>query len=662
MRSVRPSGPSATTAVAAPLAGDAEWLLGDGAGGYACGSADDLPRRRYHGLWIARPVGDSRRRAVVSGLDERVVDGARVTFLAHVQWQSGARSTPGASVAFAPRPLPAWTFRGDGFALERTIALRRAVPGVPPACLVRWHNHGDRMLRLHVRPLLGWCDADHLRTADERNDGSVLARGASWGVRPDATLPVLWLTADGVAALRADAAWYRGFDYATDAARGYDHVGDRWTPGVLEFEIGPGRASTLAFALGEPCADPAAAFATVAAAAVRSWREALAKPVPWVARVARAADDFLFRDDTGRPGVLAGFPWFAEWGRDSFVALPGLTLARGQRDLCAEVLRSAVPFLRRGLLPNVYGRTTADSHYDSCDAALWWSLAVQRYADAGGDAGLLRRELLPALADVARAYEKGSDLGVRVDGDGLLAAGRADLNATWMDARIGTVPVTPRAGLPVEIQALWYSLLAFLAEHDAAWTGARDRCGASFVRQFWLADGQVDGQGGWLADRVHGGAPVREVRPNMVIAAALPRSPLSEAQRAGVVQKARAELVTPVGLRTLSPLDAAYRGRYEGAPEARDSAYHQGTAWPWLAGFWVEASLAAAGASGRAKLAAALRAWLAGFAPELDRAGIDHVSEVFDGDPPHRPGGTFAQAWNTGELLRAWALVAEAPA
>jgi glycogen debranching enzyme len=224
-----------------------------------------------------------------------------------------------------------------------------------------------------------------------------------------------------------------------------------------------------------------------------------------------------------------------------------------------------------------------------------------------------------------------------------------------MDARTKDGPVTPRAGLPVEIQALWHSLLAFLAEHDAEWQGPRDRCGKAFVRAFWLADGKR------LADRVHDGVADASVRPNMLVAAALPRSPLSAAQRAGCVAAAEAELLVPIGLRTLSPRDGAYRGRYEGDQERRDRAYHQGTAWPWLAGFYVEAALRAAPRAHK-RTAAKLRAWLDGIAPELDRAGLGHVSEVFDGDAPHRPGGTFAQAWNTGELLRALALVAEAQA
>ncbi len=634
---------------------DAEWLLTDGAGGYACGTADDLARRRYHGLWTVRPAGSARRRLVVAGLDERVQEGDRSIHLMHAHWRDlQAPSPPQARVGFVHRPLPRWSFTAGDVRLERTVALRRASAKEPALALVRWHNRGPRPLRLVVRPLLGWCDADHLVHAHDGFDGTLHARGASWGVRPDGSLPMLWLTVVGLAAFRSDVAWYRGFHFAVDRARGYDHHGDRWCPGVLELDLAAGGHATLAFALGEPCGDAAAAFDAVAAAAAAQERAVASAPDPLRARLARSADDFLFRTDGGRLGVLAGYPWFVEWGRDVFVALPGLTLARGRADLCAEVLTGALPFLRAGLLPNIYGATVQDSRYNSCDAALWFALAVQRFADAGGDPQLVRGTLLRAMASIADAYVAGTELGLRVDGSGLLCAGRDDLNATWMDARIGIVPVTPRAGLPVEIQALWYSLLAFLAEHDAKWQAARDRCSKAFVQQFWLGDEK------YLADRVHNGVADRSVRPNMVIAAALPRSPLTAAHRAGVVAKVRGELLTPRGLRTLSPLDRAYIGRYEGGGEQRDGAYHQGTAWPWLAGFHVEAALAAAGQKGQRAEAAKQRAWLDGLLPELDRAGLDHVSEVFDGDEPQRPGGTFAQAWNSGELLRAIALCEQA--
>ncbi|MBK8097654.1 MAG: hypothetical protein IPK26_11140 [Planctomycetes bacterium] len=231
--------------------------------------------------------------------------------------------------------------------------------------------------------------------------------------------------------------------------------------------------------------------------------------------------------------------------------------------------------------------------------------------------------------------------------------GNKDINATWMDARTAAGPVTPRHGQPVEIEALWYSLLALLHQVDGRkWRARRDRAGATFVERFWLPDGR------YLADRWHEGQPDPTVRPNMVIAAALPRSPLLQGHRQGVVAKAAADLLTPRGLRTLSPDDPAFVSRYGGDQDRRDQAYHQGTVWPWLCGFYVEAALAAATRRERAAVRSDLRQLLDGFLPELDAAGLDHVSEVFDGLPPHRPGGTFAQAWSSGELLRALALLA----
>ncbi|MBM4062146.1 MAG: hypothetical protein FJ265_13775 [Planctomycetes bacterium] len=630
-----------------------EWLLTDGTGGYGCGTAADLPTRRYHGLWTVREPGGPRRYLAVAGLDERLGPDAGATSLLHARWAGLPEAVPPpAAVSFAPRPWPCWTFRGADaagapFGLERSVLLVRGGAGRAPSLLVRWRNLGDRPARCWIRPLLGWCDADHLLHEGAPFDGTVHRRGASWGVRPDGRLPVLWLTVDGAATFRGDAVWYRGFLYELDRARGYDHVGDRWSPGVLEVELGPGREVVAAFAFGEPLTGPAAAWGDAAAQAGAA--DAAPRPGggPLWARLCRSADDFLYRGPGGRLGVLAGFPWFGEWGRDVFVSLPGLTLARGRGDLCAAVLDGALPFLRGGLLPNIYGRSAADSHYGSCDAALWFALAVQRYADAGGDPGRVQETYVPALRAIADAYVAGTGLGMVVDTAGLLRAGGEELNATWMDARTGQGPVTPRSGQPVEIQALWYALLAFLAERgEAACRELCGRCGAAFVERFWLPQQRC------LADRWHGGEADATVRPNMVVAAALARSPLTRAQREAVVQKARAELLTPRGLRTLSPRDPAYRGRYEGPTEARDLAYHQGTAWPWLLGFYVEAALRAAARQQLGAVRGELGALLQGFLPELDAGCLGHVAEVYDGDPPQRAGGAFAQAWSTAELLR----------
>ncbi|MFK7739684.1 MAG: amylo-alpha-1,6-glucosidase [Planctomycetota bacterium] len=720
------SRPGPSTVSADPDPRSREWLLADGQGGYACGTAADLPTRRYHGLWIARPLHHARRMQVVSGLDERLLPARTlggadpndedVVHLMHAHWQGMPEpSAPQADVSFARWPLPTWRFATRLGAIERSVALQPAgrnepedsAPevgirrGTESALLVRYRNTGDQPLRLMVRPLLGWCDVDHLPPANESFDGAVMARGASWGVRPDASLPPLWLTADGVASFRAEPVWYRNFHFENDRVRGYDHIGHRWSPGVLEVDLHPGADVLLSFALDEPLGEPSACFDSVALEAERKHARMVASPgsvatagePSLLARLESGADDFFYRDEQGRLGVLAGYPWFWEWGRDVFLALPGLTLARERADLCADVLTGCLPYLRGGLLPNVYGKGPADSRYNSCDAALWFAAAVMRFADAGHDPELVSKRLLPALRAIAMAYRAGTDLAMSVTQDGLLQAGSEQWNATWMDAETQAGPVTPRNGLPVEIQALWYALLAFLAEHEpsdgghaadvasgkgrksgrktsAKKTGGeaqpaadahsyardRDRCGAAFLQRFWRADAKC------LADRCGlDGSVDYKVRPNMLVAAALSRSPLSTAQRLGVVRAAAAQLVTPCGLRTLAPADPDYVAHYSGGLEGRDRAYHQGTVWPWLAGFYVEAEVRAVAASKRGARAKELRGWLDQLLQrELARSGIDHVSEVFDGDLPHRPGGTFAQAWNTGELLRSYAICREA--
>lgn len=642
---------------------DSEWLLTDGRGGYGCGTAAGVPMRRYHGLWVTRTEGTAERHMIVAGLDERVgpprqLGDEQVRF-AHVMpahWLDQAEPSAGdGDTSFARRPLPTWTHQTEHGVLQRTVALRRQSENQPSALLVRWRNVSERPMRLEVRALLGCCNVDHLPPVDDSFDGTLHARGASWGFRPTNELPHLWLTVDGISAFRSDPVWYRNFLYATDRLRGYDHVGHRWSPGVLELDLPPGGEATASFALGDPCADAGAAFDEIAAEAQQLWHQVQQSQQRYADTLALGADDFLYRAVGDRLGVLAGFPWFGEWGRDVFLALPGLTLARGKVAQCAEVMTGCLPFLRDGLLPNIYRGDVATSNYGSCDAALWFALAAMRFADAGHDADLVQQTLLPAMRSIAEAYERGTDLGLKVadDGladDGLLRAGRKDLNATWMDARTSKGPVTPREGLPVEIQAVWYALLAFLAEQpgESKFAQLRDRCGKSFVKAFWMADVKS------LADRVHEGEQDPSIRPNMLVAAALQRSPLTISQRQGVVKMAKAHLVTACGMRTLSPSDSKYIGVYGGGLEGRDNAYHQGTVWPWLAGFFVEAALRAAPKKSRKKDATELLRWLDDLLrTEMARAGLEHVSEVFDGDLPHRPGGTFAQAWNTGELLRA---------
>lgn len=626
-----------------------EWLLTDGLGGYACGNPLEVPARRYHAWFCTVPADGARRVRFVQNVDERlrVLDGRQdgpEVALSAAWWRALPEpSVPRCTVQFHAHPLPTWVRRGDGFAIERTLAL----PQGRRCALVRWRNLGQKPVRLSLRPQFCLEEADHLRR-ERPLDGAVQARGASWGFRPDPALPTVWLSADGVAAFVSEPTWYRDYWLPIEAARGYDATGDRWSPGVLQLDLAPGQGAVVALAIGEPVDEPTPLYRAELARRLSRIEWANHDDDPLAQRLRHGIDDFFVRDPQGRLGVLAGFPWFAEWGRDTFVALPGLTLAVDDVARCLEVLRGVLPFLREGLLPNVYGRSPQDSHYDSADAALWFALAVQRLQDGGHDAAAIDREFGDALASIVAACDRGTALGLRVDDAGLLHAGSRDLNATWMDARTTEGPVTPRGGQPVEIAALWCSLLQHLGElRGEPWRSRAVAAGRAFVQRFWREDA------GCLFDCIGEDGPDARIRPNMVIAAALPRSPLSQQQRASIVAVAERDLVTPRGLRTLAPGDPGYRARYAGDQRTRDRSYHQGTVWPWLAGFYVEAALRSASDADGAARRAALLAWLHGFVPEVQRCGIDHVSEVFDGDPPHEPGGTFAQAWNTGELLRA---------
>lgn len=636
-----------------------EWLETDGCGGYASSTVVACPTRRYHG-WLVAPVpAGGRRHVFLARIDEVVHGPDGEVALSCARWPDAVAPRGDLlQAAFALAPHPTFTYEAGDLVVRREILMLRGRHAV----LVRYsvEGGGPAGVELDLRPLLACRDADHLTFANPHADPTLHPLPDGVRVQPYPALPAVALTwsADGT---RVEAAptWYRRVFYPVEQERGFDAVEDHFSPCRLRLPLREGAPVVVAASVDGPVADPRAAFA-----AEEQRRRARAAGVATVRdRLALAADDFLFRAPGGRLAVCAGYPWFGEWGRDTFIALPGLTLARGDVDACTEVLAGALPFLRRGLLPNVYGTSPDDSHYGSVDAALWFARAVFLWGEASGQRERLRREFLPALSEIADCYADGSaGLGIGLTADGLLRAGAPDLNPTWMDAQTESGPVTPRHGCAVELNGLFYALLAGVAD---LWRQHGDKararryadlarsCKQAFVRRFWLADD------GYLADCVHeDGGVDRAVRPNMVLAAALPESPLSRAQRKAVVEKARAELLTPKGLRTLSPRDPAYVPRYAGGPRERDSAYHQGTVWPWLLGFFIEAALRAQAPS--RKLCAELRALWTPLEPELGRAGLQHVSEVFDGDPPHRPGGTIAQAWNTGEWLRSLRLLEQA--
>ncbi|MCB9907395.1 MAG: glycogen debranching enzyme family protein [Planctomycetes bacterium] len=627
-----------------------EWLEADGMGGYASSTVHLCPTRRYHGLLVAPLPGGGERHVFVSRLEEELV-GPNRSFPLSTGRYPGIYAPEGyqSIASFELDPYPTWHYQIGEVEVQREIL---AVWG-QHTVLVRWTRKGGPAgLRLRLRPLLAFRRSHDLTHENVALDPRATRLPQGLVVRPYPALPAATMGLDAPGfQYEADPVWYRKVEYLAELRRGFAAHEDLFSPGRIEVDFPDGQPIYFVATLGETLPDPAAlwaeeqAFRKQQAEGVQSFRD----------RLILASDTYFYKDTHGRPGVIAGFPWFGEWGRDTFLALPGLTLPAGRLDLCHAVLVGALPFLRDGLLPNIYGADVASSSYQSADAALWFTRAVLLYQHASEADEAVWNEFGAALESIAEAYLRGTDLGLRVDERGRLHAGSPTLNATWMDAMVHGEPVTPRAGSPVELQALWYQLLAHLSElrsaagDDAAaqrWEQHAQRAGHVLQHDFWLSSTE------YLADTLDpDGQPDASIRPNAVLAAAMYYSPLSDHQKASVVQLALAELLTPRGLRTLSPHDPRYLGRYEGGPEARDRAYHQGTVWPWLIGFLVEAALQVFPLQG-ARMRS-LAQVVAGFEEHLSEHGLGHISEVFDGDPPHRPGGTPAQAWSVAEVLRA---------
>lgn len=650
-----------------------EWLETNGRGGYASGTVLACPTRRYHGLLVVVPAGSEKRHLLVGGADESLHGRSRSFPLSMVRYagQWFPHGHQGIE-RFELAPWPRWTYHIGQAEVTRELLMVRG----RDVTLVRYAIRGlEHTVELRLKPQLACREADHLTCAnvDLNPRAERLANGVA--CRPYGALPAVVITTDARGwRYEADPVWYRGIEYQADLARGYDGHEDQFSPGVFHVSLAPGAEVVFAYAAGEHVEDPG-----------RLWREeserrrarALAVAQDAHGALELAAEAFLYETPAlgggMRTGVIAGFPWFGEWGRDTCISLPGLLLARGSQDSgqverCGAALQAIGAYCKDGLLPNIFGRTIETSHYGSADAALWFARAVRLYELAGGARERLIDGLLPVLREIARGYREGTGLGVHCDDDGLLLAGDERTNATWMDAVTEAGPVTPRHGYAVELCALWYQLLGVLEmlEHRAGsnagarpWQVLRRSCGRAFLRRFWLEEQR------YLADVVrieptHGPAADTSVRPNMVIAAALEFSPLSRGKRTDIVIRSEAELVTPLGLRTLAPKNPAYRGRYGGGGTERDLAYHQGTVWPWLLGFHVEAALRAFGR--RADKLAELRLLVDSAVEPLYRQGLGQISEVYDGDPPHRPGGCIAQAWSVAELLRARALLADAEA
>lgn len=627
-------------------AGCCEWLLADGLGGYASSTVVGLNTRRYHGLLVVATQPPVRRMVLLSKLEETLI-------LDGVRHELGTNAYPGAvhprgferALSFALDPLPTLVWEVEGCRLGRTVARVHD----EPATVIVYVYEADAPASLELRPLLAYRDHHALQHENDAVRREVEWEGRDLVLRPYDGCPSLRLRVPR-GAWEADGHWYRRFEYERERERGLEFCEDLFSPGLFRLSLLPGEPVSL-LAWAGPIPAGLEAGALVSAERRRLRELAGGTPDPFLAGLRRAADAFLVRRGEKGRSVIAGYPWFADWGRDSMISLPGLCLATHRFADARAVLGEYARHVDGGMLPNRFPDTGEPPQYDTVDAALWMIVAVQRYLEATGDREFVRSRLKDAVFAVLDGYRDGTRHGIRMMPSGLITQGGPGLKLTWMDARVGEWVVTPRAGQPVEIQGLWYNALLFGASlaldlgdsgRAAGWKRLAARVRESFLEAFWSEDL------GYLADVVGGGARDLSLRPNQLFAIGLPHSLLARDKAARVLDAVKASLLTPRGLRTLAPSDPAYRVRYEGDRRSRDGAYHQGTVWPYLTGIYFDASIRVHGEPAKQEA----REWLRGFACHLEEAGLGYVSEVFDGDPPHLPGGAIAQAWSVAELLR----------
>jgi len=648
-----------------------EWLEPDGHGGFASGTVAGLRTRRYHALLLAATRAPAGRVVLVNGVQawlEAGPDRSQRQALTAQRYAPDVIAPAGAAevCGFSTQPWPTWRLRLDDGRI--VVAECLVVKGLA-LTLLRWRLAQPAAPAvpcwLRVRPLLSGRDYHALHHENPAFDfHAEIANGAvRW--RPYASLPAIVARSNGRYLDEPD--WYRNFCYVRERERGLDCIEDLATPGLFEFDLARGPA-LLVLAAGDALDEAWAGLqhgATASATAdfqtgflALAERER-ARRASYASTLERAADAYLVPRGAGL-SMLAGFPWFTDWGRDTFIAMRGLLLATGRRGEAEAILLGWSGFVSEGMLPNRFPDDGGAPEYNSVDASLWFIVAVHDYLAGGPVQAGVRDRLTGAVNAILEGYAGGTRYGIGADTDGLLHAGAPGMQLTWMDAKVGDWVVTPRAGKPVEVQALWINALRIGTAWDPRWAALADQAHAAFARRFIAPDGglhDVVDVGGVA------GACDASVRPNQIFAVGgLPFALLEGPAARAVLERVRADLLTPMGLRTLAPGSPGYAGRYRGTPLQRDAAYHQGTVWPWLMGAYVQAWLRVHG-NGVLQREEARARFMQPLVQALGVAGLDHLSEVADGDAPHYCGGAPFQAWSLGELLRIRQMLAEeAPA
>jgi predicted glycogen debranching enzyme len=631
-----------------------EWLETNGIGGFSSSTIVGLNTRRYHGLLTAAtrpPVG---RLVLLSKLEETlIIDGQR--------YELSANQYPGAvhpqgfqyQTGFRLDPFPRFTYETQGVRLEKSVFMVQGEnTTVVQYDIFKTQAQADSSsLSLEIRPLIAFRDYHSTTHENSALNPHVQTENGLATIKPYGDLPALHF-AHGAAAIDTNAFWYRNFQYVVEQERGLDFAEDLFSPCAFTFDLNASASISIIASTDRRDVSKANAYrkAELERREVLSGNSAEARVL--VNALTSAANQFIVARERCKT-VIAGYHWFSDWGRDTMIALPGLTLATGHAEIAKSILAEFAAHVDQGMLPNRFPDAGETPEYNTVDATLWFFEAVRSLLQYTNDYEFVRVNLYAVLSDIIEWHIRGTRYNIHVDEDSLLYSGEPGVQLTWMDAKVGDWVITPRHGKPVEIQALWYNALRVMEDlarnfqdqkAKTNYANMAERARESFNRLFW------NQEVGCLYDVVDGDARDGSVRPNQVFAISLTHSMVSAEKAEQILLVIERELLTPRGLRSLSPGDPRYASRYEGDSRSRDSVYHKGTVWPWLMGSYITAYVKTFGEQLGRKVA---EDWLDNFSKHLDEACVGQVSEIFDADAPHTPRGCVAQAWSVAEILRA---------
>ena len=618
-----------------------ELLRANRAGSYASSTIINCNTRKYHGLLVTPQPGiDHQNHVLLSSLDESVIQMASEFNLGIHKYPGGIYNPHGHRylVDFSTEPIPKQIYRVGGAILAKEMIFTSNEDRMIIKYTLEEANYPTK---IRLKPFLAFRNVHQLSQENIFADKKYEKVPNGIKVRMYQGYTDLFMQLSKPVEYTHVPTWYYKIEYQEEMERGYEYQEDLYVPGFFEFEIEKGES--VYFVAGTKEISPASVK--------RAYTAEIKKRIPrnnFENCLINSAQQFIVKKGN-KTEIVAGFPWFGRWGRDTFIALPGLTLVTGDFATCRSVIDTMIADLEGALFPNI--GSGSNSAYNSVDAPLWFFWALQQYALFTGSKKEIWKEYGRKMKLILEGFREGTHFNINMLENGLISAGEPGKALTWMDAVVHGKPVTPRIGLPVEVNALWYNAVKFSIEMAKLagdkpfvkeWNKIAESIPDAFVAVFW------NEQKGFLADYVDGEYKDWSVRPNMIFAASLEYSPVNEEIRKKVVSTVKKELLTPRGLRTLTPKNPAYKGIYSGDQPERDLAYHQGTVWPWLLGHFTEAYLKLHGKSGLSFI----KSLYNGFEPVLTEYGIGTISEIYDGDPPHTAKGAISQAWSVAELLR----------